>query len=188
MTQTELKTILENHKLWLTADGGICANLSGADLRRADLSGADLRRANLSGADLRRADLSDADLSDADLSDADLSGAKNLLSAINYLDAHYTKTADGYIAYKTFNSTYSPNPEWKIEVGSVINENVNPCRTDTCGCGINVATLEWVKSNYKGDIWECLIRWEWLAGVIVPYNTNGKIRCERVELVKVVQR
>jgi hypothetical protein len=57
-----------------------CANLSGADLRRADLSGADLSRADLSDADLsdadlRGADLSGADLSGADLSRADLSGA-----------------------------------------------------------------------------------------------------------------
>ena len=37
------------------------ADLSGADLRRANLSGADLRRADLSGADLRRANLSGAE-------------------------------------------------------------------------------------------------------------------------------
>ena len=46
------------------------ANLSGANLSRADLSGA-----NLSGANLSRADLSWANLSRADLSWADLSGA-----------------------------------------------------------------------------------------------------------------
>ena len=61
------------------------ADLSGADLRRANLSGADLsdadlrranlRRADLSGADLRRANLSGAYLSDADLRRANLSGA-----------------------------------------------------------------------------------------------------------------
>ena len=61
------------------------ADLSGADLRRANLSGADLsdadlrranlRRVDLSGADLRRANLSGANLSDADLRRANLSGA-----------------------------------------------------------------------------------------------------------------
>jgi uncharacterized protein YjbI with pentapeptide repeats len=51
------------------------ADLSGANLSRADLSGANLSRADLSGADLRRADLSGADLSGANLSRADLSGA-----------------------------------------------------------------------------------------------------------------
>ena len=51
------------------------ANLSGADLRRADLvadSRADLRWADLRGADLRRANLSEANLSGADLRRADL--------------------------------------------------------------------------------------------------------------------
>lgn len=28
---------------------------------------------------------------------------------------------------------------------------------------------------------------EWLPGVCVPYNTDGKIRCERVELLEVVK-
>ena len=36
-------------------------------------------------------------------------------------------------------------------------------------------------------IWKLLIRWEWLPGVVVPYNTDGKIRCERAELVEVVE-
>ena len=51
------------------------ANLSGADLSRAYLSGADLSGANLSRANLSRANLSGADLSRADLSRAYLSGA-----------------------------------------------------------------------------------------------------------------
>ena len=179
-----------------------CADLSGADLSCADLSGADLSGADLSGADLSCADLSGANLTDAILSSANLSGAnltdanlmrailssaKNLLSAINYLDAHFERTDSGYVAYKTFGGQYSPNPEWAITAGSIINEVVNSCRTDNCGCGINVAPLDWVRANYKGDIWRVLIRWEWLPGVIVPYNTDGKIRCERVELVEVVK-
>ena len=51
------------------------ANLSEADLIRADLSGANLIRANLSEADLRMANLSEADLIRANLSGANLSGA-----------------------------------------------------------------------------------------------------------------
>jgi uncharacterized protein YjbI with pentapeptide repeats len=56
------------------------ANLSGADLRRADMREADLSWANLGAADLRWADLSGADLRRANLSLADLSWA-NLRSA-----------------------------------------------------------------------------------------------------------
>ena len=78
------------------------ADLNGADLSRADLSGADLSwadlsRTNLSGADLSRADLSRANLSGADLSGADLSrtdlSGADLLTLVN----QRTILADGDI-------------------------------------------------------------------------------------------
>ena len=77
-----LEKILEEHKKWLSGDGGnradlTEANLIGADLSGADLSEADLRGAYLGGADLRGANLREADLSRADLSEADLRGAKH---------------------------------------------------------------------------------------------------------------
>lgn len=162
MTQEKLNEILAAHKLWMNnAANGVRANL-----RYANLRGADLRGANLSG-------------------------AKELLSAVNYMEAHFERTPDGYIAYKIFGGEYNTPESWKIEKGSVITENVNFNRTNECGCGVNVAPLEWVKeevySHKKRDIWKVLIRWEWLCGVCVPYNTDGKIRCERVELVEVVK-
>ena len=48
-----LEKILEEHKKWLSGDGGIRADLIGADLSGADLSGAYLSGADLSGAYLR---------------------------------------------------------------------------------------------------------------------------------------
>ncbi|EAC7317588.1 pentapeptide repeat-containing protein [Listeria monocytogenes] len=80
MNQAELDVVIEKHEKWLRDGHGERANLSYADLRRADLSGAnlsyaDLRRADLSGANLRGANLSYANLSYADLRRADLSGA-----------------------------------------------------------------------------------------------------------------
>ena len=190
---------IELHRKWLRGESdGVKADLSDADLSDADLSDADLsdanlRRAdlsdaNLSGADLRRADLSGADLSGADLRRADLSGAKGLLSAIDFLKEHFEMTNEGFIAYKTFGSEYNPPEKWVIQPGSVITENVNFDTTNTCGCGINVAPLKWVQNVYGGDdIWKVLIRFEWLAGVCVPYNSDGKIRCERVQLLEIVE-
>ena len=72
MTTDELKTVLEQHALWLEDKGGERADLQGAYLRRANLRRANLRRANLQGADLRGADLGGADLQGADLQGADL--------------------------------------------------------------------------------------------------------------------
>ena len=129
-----------------------------------------------------------ADLSGANLSGADLSGAKGLLSAIDFLKEHFEMTNEGFIAYKTFGSEYNPPEKWVIQPGSVITENVNFDTANTCGCGINVAPLKWVQNAYGGDdIWKVLIRFEWLAGVCVPYNSDGKIRCERVQLLEIVE-
>ena len=47
-THRELEIILENHKKWLTNEGGKRANLSGAELSYANLSGANLRGATYS--------------------------------------------------------------------------------------------------------------------------------------------
>ena len=152
-----IKQVLEKHIKWLkTEDGGERANL-----RCADLSSANLRS-------------------------ADLSGAKNLLSSLNYMEAHFERTADGYIVYKTFGGQFEPPKHWKIEKSAVITEVVNPDRCTECGSGINVAPIEWVKKHYQGEIWKCLIRWEWACGIIVPYMTDGKIRCEKCELLEVV--
>jgi hypothetical protein len=95
MTTEEIKHTLELHGKWLRGeDGGVRADLRGADLCRADLRGADLSRANLSkanlsganlyganlyGANLYAANLSMANLSMANLSGADLSGAQNIM-------------------------------------------------------------------------------------------------------------
>ena len=197
MNKNELKEVLEKHEKWLNgyengekadlSDVNLrCANLSGADLRYANLRCANLRGADLSGADLHGADLGSATLSGADLRGANLSGAKELMSNINFLEAHFERTNKGYVVYKTFGENYKISDMWEIKKGSVITENVNFTRTQECGCGINVAPLEWVKNYCEGDIWKCLIRWEWLAGVCCPYNSDGKIRCEKIELLKIV--
>ena len=186
-----IKEILDLHGKWLRGEeGGVRANFYNADLRYADLRYADLRYADLSNADLSNADLSNADLRYADLSNADLSNVDGLLDAIDYLSEHFEKTTEGFIAYKTFGSEYEPPKKWTIEPGSVIQEIVNFDRCIECGCGINVAPIDWVRSNYghKGDIWKVLIRYEWLVGVCVPYHTDGKIRCERVQLLEIVEK
>ena len=167
------------------------ANLSGSDLSGSDLSGSNLRSANLSGSDLSGSNLRSANLSGSDLSGSDLSGSTGIMSAIAFMDAHFERTKDGFIAYKTFGSSYSPNSDWKIEPGSVLTEVVNPDRACSCGCGINVAPLGWVKDNATNggrlSIWKVLIRWEWLMGIVVPFGSDGKVRCEKVELIEVVK-
>jgi len=80
MTKERLNEVLEQHKLWLqtrflSETKGMCANLTGADLRGANLRGANLTGANLRGANLRGADLTGANLTYANLRGADLTDA-----------------------------------------------------------------------------------------------------------------
>jgi uncharacterized protein YjbI with pentapeptide repeats len=102
----ELKTRLEQHKMWLldqskgerlVAKQGESfynadlryANLSYADLRYANLSYANLRYANLSYANLRYANLSFANLSFANLSYANLSYANLRYANLSYADLSF---------------------------------------------------------------------------------------------------
>ena len=151
------------------------ANLSGANL-----SGADLRRANLPGADLWR---------------ANLSGAGGLLNPIEYIRENFEVLTDdngvviGFYAYKSFGLHYPVADKWVIEPGSIIEEVVNPNRTDDCGCGVNVATKGWVQKKSRGsDFWKVLISGLDMLSVVVPYNTDGKIRVGRCQLIKIVNQ
>ncbi|NDJ59415.1 pentapeptide repeat-containing protein [Enterobacteriaceae bacterium 4M9] len=82
MNTTELKTILDEHKVWVESyrERGSRADLCGANLYGANLCGADLCGANLYGANLCGADLCGANLYGANLCGADLCGA-NLYGA-----------------------------------------------------------------------------------------------------------
>ena len=82
-----LTEIIRLHKCWKNGeDGGVRADLSGADLRFADLSGADLRFADLRLADLRFANLSGADLRGSDLSGAYLRSADLRFADLRFAD------------------------------------------------------------------------------------------------------
>ena len=133
-------------------------------------------------------DLEGANLSDANLRCANLSGCRGLLCAADWLRDSFETADKGIIVYKRFGVTNRKKPaSWEIEANNVITEICNPCRTTTCCCGVNFGTRAWCEKNYIGaDLWECLIEWIDLAGVVVPYNTDGKARCERMTLLRKV--
>ena len=137
---------------------------------------------------LSRADLRGADLSGADLRGANLSDAKGLLNAAEFL-SQFESDELGIIVYKKIgNTTYCAASHWKIEAGEFLTEVVNPNRQNDCGCGVNFATLEWCEREYKNaDLWKCRIRFLDLADVVVPFRSDGKARCARLELLEIVK-
>ena len=162
MKRDDLYRILALHQEWL-------AGLIGA---RANLSGANLSGANLSG---------------ANLSETDLSGATGLLSQTEFM-AGFEADADGWIVYKRIGKTsYDAPGFWQMAPGEYLTEVCNANRTDDCGCGVNFATREWCDREYPAaTLWRCHIRWQDGPGIVVPYNTDGKARCERLELLEVI--
>ena len=163
------------------------ANLRNADLRNANLRNADLRYANLSAADLSYADLRNADLSYANLSAANLSATLGILNPLDFLKENFVQTDKGFIVYKSFNNQYAPPSSWIIKEGSFITEVVNYDPCSECACGINFATKKWIQANVDNKecvIWKCLLSWEGLATLCVPYNTDSKARCGQLLLVE----
>lgn len=150
--------IFADHAAWQRGEGGKRANLSGADLRGANLRG------------------------------ADLSGAQGLLNASDWLRDHFETDAAGVIVWKRLGATEFPAPAcWVIEPGAVLEEVVNPLPTLDCACGVNFGTRAWCENNYKNAaLWKCRIVWADLAGVVVPYNTDGKARCARLTLLECI--
>jgi len=162
------------------------ANLSDANLSGAKLTGANLSGANLSGAKLTGANLYGANLSDANLSGANLSQSKGLLIASEWLKQKFKFNKKGYIVYKAEGNPICQPPNcWKNS--KFITEIPNPLRSQNCGCGVNFGTVDWIKNNYNitpnGEtrIRRMYLHWEDLADVVVPYNTDGKARCARLE-------
>lgn len=152
------------------------SNLSEADLSRTGFVGTTFNNVSTAGAKINLTNFSQT---------------KGLVSPIKFLEDNFEKTKDGYIAYKTFGTFYLESPEWVIREGAVISEVVNFNPTSECGSGVNVATKKWILDRMINDekfvgatVWKVLIRWEWLVGVCVPYDSDGKIRCERVELIE----
>ena len=198
MTSEELKAAMDKHVQWLEGAGGERLNLSRSDLSGSNLSWSNLSWSNLSwsnlsgsdlsGSDLRGSNLRGSDLRGSDLSESDLSGAIGLLVAADWLKQTFKHDAWGIIVYRSQGGNGTPKPpSWKWKAGAVLTEVVNPCRTDECGSGVHFSTLAWARQEYKPPYWKCRIRWIDLADVVVPYNTDGKARCGRLELLSIVK-
>ena len=147
-----------------------------------------MERRNNGSADLSSANLRYADLRYADLRSADLSESKGILSASEYLEKNFEFLADGsMVVYKTFGRHYPTPASWVIQPMSIIEAPCNPDRGTDCGSGINVAARNWDDFG-NAPLWKCIIKPQWLGGVVVPFGTDGKIRSEKIQLIEIVER
>ena len=166
-------------------------------ISKTNFTDANLEMNSFDEAEIRECDFTNSIWSRCSFTGSSFSGSKGLISSIDYLEKTFKKTEQGYIAYKKFGQFYNIPNYWDIREGSILDEVINSNRFEDCGAGINVSTLNWLDEHLifaatlygfsakdKTGIWEVLIPFKWLSGVCVPYNTDGKIRCERVKLIK----
>lgn len=125
--------------------------------------------------------------------DTSLAGVKfidtYIPSAKEWLDKHLYHDAIGYYALKTFGVFFPARVEWiPLVPGKIISEVcINPDRATQCGTGISIGTetwvREWLSDRYWDIIWVVRVRNEWLADIVVPFQTDGKIRTRTLELL-----
>ena len=154
-----------------------------------DFRFAKLNRAELNDAKLNDAELNGAELNHAELNGAELSGSIGLLNPAEWLSKNFSKNGAGFIVFKAIGGTYYTCPEkWEIEPQNYIEEEINFLRTNMCGCGVNFGTFEYVKKEFPDaeKIWRCLLHFKDLPLLCVPYNTDGKARCGRLQLLEII--
>lgn len=171
------------------------ANFSEANLQSCILNSMSLRGVNFRGADLREAFLMGSDLTGADFTGAKLTGAsfeETLLGDTIGLDdqkvpEEIERVPGGYFVYKAFWHRYAPPSHWDIRSESVIEDSMNLDPRETCGRGINVATLKWcAKHTAYTSIWKCFLDEKWPR--IVPFGAGGKFRVEKLQLITTISR
>jgi len=164
------------------------ANFREAFLEGVDFQGAYCINTNFRAANLTKANFQGTYLDGADLVRANLSGSQGMVDPIEFIRKNFETTEEGILVYKVFGHFHSPNPDWTIAREAIIEETVNYDRSTLCTSGISVATLDWIKKNAGCScrVWKCLVRWEWLPGICVPYRTDGKIRVSRLQLLEQV--
>lgn len=112
----------------------------------------------------------------------------NTTGLIEFVDlkSEFKITGSGLYAFKQFGLHYEPPSYWKIIEGGFIEETCNPDITTECGCGISVATPNWISVHgcCSDDVWLVQIPIEVLPYTIVPINYDGKIRTPKVKIIK----
>ncbi|KKN59955.1 hypothetical protein LCGC14_0537050 [marine sediment metagenome] len=178
-------------------------DLSFADLRFADLSSAylvfaklrfaELREADLSSANLSFADLRFADLHSADLRSTDLSFAK--LSHATFRFAKGIKINTCLLNILRYQKGKLRAFRWqtKYEVGKTYKEAIKNCDKDegnSCGRGLNLATLEWCLQDTNFDLSKTYVEVEFDVKdiIAIPYASDGKFRVQKFRVIRKIPK
>lgn len=166
-------------------------NAKGSRIIDCDFDKATMYQANFRNSILKDSSFLNASIDEVNFYDADISGVK-LDSPIDYMRKQFESSpTGGYYGYKFFNYFRRAPSYWILEENQIISESVNYDKSLVGGSGIHIGGLDCIKRMIKLNpelkeqkIWKVYIAPEWLPGVVVPFNSDGDIRCERCQLVK----
>lgn len=166
-------------------------NAEGSRIIDCEFDKAEMLQVNFKNSVLRDSNFFDANIDEINVYNADLSGVK-LASPIDYIKEQLEpSTVGGYYGYKLFNFYRKAPSYWSLKKNQIISESVNYDRSLTSGSGIHIGNLDFIKRMIKLNpeakeqkIWKVYIAPEWLPGVVVPFNSDGDIRCERCQLIE----
>ena len=137
-------------------------------------------------ADLSSADLHSADLSSANLRFANLRSAKNI-SKFRTTPLYILQDQVGKIrAYKLVNK----NNEGPYNGGIIYKKGktytvkkVNKNENESCGAGINLATLDWCLSKYIEGYKILIAEFTKKDIVAIPIGSDGKFRVSKCKII-----
>ncbi len=175
--------LLENARLEKAEFHGAClifTNFQGAHLSKSVLNFAKLHLSNM-----KHTTLDGADLRWANIGIVDMTGAKGLASQTGYVDKNFEKNDKGLVVYTSFGDYQPSRKYWTVRENSIISENCDFDRAHFKSYGVCFGNLVYLQQETKKEIWECLIEWPWLAGVCIPFNSDGHGRCEQLKLIKI---
>lgn len=122
-------------------------------------------------------DLTGMMFADIKQGEMDISQCKTNYNPSKFLEDNFEYTSDGLIGYKIFGLHCRTPLSWSISPISEIYENGNTNIYDMCGAGFNLGSWMWVYNNALGNTyWKVLVPNKSLHGIIVPYQSDGKIR------------
>ncbi len=135
--------------------------------------------ANLRGAYLRGADLRDANLRGAYLRGANLQGANGINKYLTTPMYMLLDQSNPVRAYKVVNSKHTGiyNPGLIYEIGKQVAVGQwNDNETESCGSGINLASLDWCLSEWRESYKILLCEFKKEDIVCIPIGSDGKFR------------
>ena len=172
-------------------------NLLHSNFTGSNISNVYFKISNLKHVCFHSVKFQNVDFLSSNLQHTNFSRSTGLINPIDYLHENFKWNyhTGGMVVYKLFDYIHSSVWPGKYikKPGDIITEEPNYDRTLPCACGVNVANRKWFQAQKKkGDIdtslvldfWECLIKFEWLSGVVVPYNVDEQIRCCKIMLVR----